>query len=149
MAHNKFKAVMNPEFKQVHQLMTPSWPLHSSAHLQDAGPLRFQTRALQEGVHAMIQILEKNLIATRQPKTRAVKLVEGFLEHPDVQKAISEIPKQKFGWGLKKQLIMATALDHTQQIVQEHKLKRNPVSLAVMQVTLNDNVAWIHRVTLS
>jgi hypothetical protein len=95
----------------------------------------------------MIQILETNLIATRQPPQDTSG--EGFLEHPDVKKAISEIPKQKFGWGLKQQLIMAAALDHTQQIVQEHKLKRNPVSLAVMQVTLNDNVAWIHRVTLS
>ena len=89
----------------------------------------------------MIQILETNLITARQPKTRAVKLVENFLDHPDVKKAISEIPKQKFGWGLKQQLIMAAALDHTQQIAQEHKLKRNPVSLAVMQVALKDNVA--------
>ena len=97
----------------------------------------FQERALQEGVHAMIQVLEDNLIANRQPKSRAVSLVEQFLNHPDIKKAISEISKQQFGWGVKQQLIMAAVLGHAQEMVAEHKLKRNKVSLVVMQVTPN------------
>ena len=97
----------------------------------------FQERALQDGVHAMIQVLEDNLIANRQPKSRAVLLVMQFLNHPDIKKAISEISKQQFGWGVKQQLIMASGLGHAQEMVAEHKLKRNKVSLEVMQVTPN------------
>ncbi len=92
----------------------------------------FQERALQDGVHAMIQVLEDNLIANRQPKSRAVLLVMQFLNHPDIKKAISEISKQQFGWGVKQQLIMAAVLGHAQEMVAEHKLKRNKVSLEVI-----------------
>ena len=84
----------------------------------------------------MIQVLEKNLLARRQPTQRAVEMVEIFLNNCDIKKAMSLISKQKFNWGMQQQLIMANSLDNAQEIVKEHKLKRNDVSLAVMNVIL-------------
>jgi hypothetical protein len=65
-----------------------------------------------------------------------VEMVEKFLNNCDIKKAMNLISKQKFNWGVKQQLIMANALDNAQEIVQEHKLKRNDVSRAVMHVIL-------------
>jgi hypothetical protein len=96
----------------------------------------FQERALQEAVRSMIQALEKNLLAARRPTQRAVATVEKFLNNCDIKKAMSLLTKQKFNWGIKQQLIMANSLDNAQEIVKEHKLKRNDVSLAIMHVIL-------------
>jgi hypothetical protein len=98
--------------------------------------MRFQERAVQEGVHSMLQALELNLVAARQPRQRAVLMVQKFLNYPDVKKAMSLITEQKFNWGVKQQLIMANTLANAQELVQEHKLKRNNVSRVAMQVNL-------------
>ena len=51
-----------------------------------------------------------------------------------MKKAMSLITKPKFVWETKQQLITANSLDNVQQIVKEHKLKRNDHSGDVMQV---------------
>jgi hypothetical protein len=139
------KTAISSDFKQVlttllarYLVDLPNPDLLSSftCTLQVPGQMRFQERALQEGVHSMIQALEKNLLASRRPTQRAVQMVEKFLNNCDIKKAMNLISKQKFNWGVKQQLIMANALDNAQEIVQEHKLKRNDVSRAVMHVIL-------------
>ena len=83
----------------------------------------------------MIQALEKNLLA-RRPTQPAVATGERFLNNCDIKKAMRLLTKQKFHWGIKQQLIMDNSLDNAQEIVKEHKLKRNDVSLAIMHVIL-------------
>ena len=79
----------------------------------------------------MIQVLELNLVAARRPTQRAVATVERFLNNCNIKKTMSLITEQKFTWGMKQQLVMANCLDNAQEIVKEHKLKRNTESLAV------------------